>query len=327
MSLKGNFEIKNILLKNRLVMPPMENGKATKEGIVTEATIKHYHDRTLGGNIGLVITEHMFVTKDGQAAIGQCGIYNDSCIDGLKKLTDQLHMDGSKVFAQLSHTGVNTRVPENERYGNLIAPSNITIGKNIAKEMNIEEIERIKNAFIEAAVRAKKAGYDGLEIHCAHAYLLNLFYSPIANKRTDDYGITLEGRTKLACQIISGIKKKVGQDFPVGIRFGAMDYESGGSTLEDVLPASKMFIDAGVDFIDVSGGMCGGIRKGHTEPGYFSETAELIKRNLDIPVILTGGIKTAEQAEQLLEEKKADLIGVGRALFANPSWADQQLGA
>lgn len=323
--LKDQFLLKNIQLKNRLVMPPMENGKASQEGYVTEQTIKHYNERTVGGNIGLVITEHMFVTKDGQAAIGQCGIYDDSCIPGLKELTKQLHANGSKVFAQLSHTGVNTRVPENKRSGSLIAPSDITIENNSAEEMDISTINHIKEAFVSSAIRAKEAGYDGVEIHCAHAYLLNLFYSPISNKRKDAYGKTIEGRTRLSCEIISEIKKKTGDEFPVGIRFGAIDYMDGGSTLEEVIPAVQLFLAAGVDFIDVSGGLCGGVRKGHTEPGYFKEASIEIKNNFDIPVILTGGIKTAEQAEILLEENAADLIGVGRALYANASWAEQQL--
>lgn len=206
------------------------------------------------------------------------------------------------------------------------APSavlNLRKGEELPHELTHEEIFELVKAFKHAARRAKIAGFDGVEIHSAHGYLLNQFLSPLSNKRTDEYGGTLLNRIRLHLQVIEAIRSEVGPDYPVFIRIGASDFMVGGTTLEDSQIAAREFEKAGVNGIDISGGFCGFTLPGITSQGYFSELSEGIKQVVSVPVILTGGIIEIEVAEQLLNEGKADLIGVGRALLRNSKWAEE----
>lgn len=189
-----------------------------------------------------------------------------------------------------------------------------------------EDIDRVIQCFADAAVRAKKSGFDGVEIHSAHGYLLNQFYSPLTNKRTDEYTVsTIEGRTRLHTQIIKKVREAVGTDFILALRFGACDYMEGGSELKDIPTASKIFEQSGIDLLDISGGHCIYTIKGKTQPGWFSELSIAAKQDVTIPVMLTGGIKTGADAEKLLEENATDLIGVGRSMMKDAEWAQKAL--
>ena len=326
--LKQPIQINNIELSNRLVMPPMAT-EQSDDGKVTQALLDYYDEKTKGGYIGLVITEHAYIRQDGKAGKGQLSISRDSDIEGLKSLVDVIHKNGSKVIAQMNHAGsatnddisgcprmsssavVNPRFP-GEEYG-------------IPKEMSKEDIEGIVKCFSDAARRAKAAGFDGVEIHSAHAYMLNQFYSPLTNKRTDAYGGTVENRVKIHCEVIRAVREAVGEDYLVALRLGASDYMDGGSTFEDGAKAAELFEKAGLDLIDISGGFNGYRRTDNKEPGYFGDAAIAIKEKVSIPVILTGGVRDAEAAERLLEENKADLIGVGRAIYKDSNWAKQNM--
>lgn len=188
--------------------------------------------------------------------------------------------------------------------------------------MSTNDIQEVISDFTKAAIRAKQAGFDGVEIHSAHGYLLNQFYSPLTNKRTDEYNAqTLHNRLKLHIQIIESIRKAVGHNFLIAVRLGACDYMEGGSTLQDSIEAAKLLEEAGIDLLDISGGLCGYMRPDCKEEGYFSEITEAIQEVIDIPVILTGGIIEAHTAEMLLQNKKADFIGIGRALLKDSLWA------
>lgn len=190
--------------------------------------------------------------------------------------------------------------------------------------MTYDDIQKVIADFAAAAIRAKKAGYYGVEIHAAHAYLLTQFYSPLTNKREDQYnGYSIEGRIKLHLEIINAVREVVGSDFPIAIRLGASDHTTGGTTIEDSLIAVKAFEKAGIDLLDISGGFSSYVNPNSTEQGYFSDMTEAIKRNVEIPVILTGGIVEVTVAEKLLREEKADMIGVGRAIFKDSNWAKQ----
>ena len=195
----------------------------------------------------------------------------------------------------------------------------------VPEELTQDGIRQIVREFAQAACRARAAGFDGAEIHSAHAYLLNQFYSPLTNHRTDAYGGTLENRVRFHLEVIQAVREAVGQDFILSLRLGGCDYMEGGSTISDAVQASKLFEEAGIDVISLSGGMCRYTRKDHKEPGYFSDMSSAVKKAVSIPVLLTGGVKTAEDAERLLEEGSADLIGVGRSLLKNPNWANEQM--
>lgn len=317
MLLDKELKIKNVTLQNRIVMPPMATEKSD-QGIVTQDQIDYYVKRAQ--NTGLVIVEHAYVSPEGKCSKNQLSICDDNCIGGLKKLSDAIHATGSVCLTQLAHAGARAK------YTGLaaISPSGIKLDEENPVEMTSEDIERIRESFLKAAIRSKEAGFDGVEVHSAHIYLLNQFYSPITNKRTDKYtGATIEGRTKLQCEIIRAIRQEIGEEFIIAIRLGAYDYEEEGSQIEDIPLACQKFVEAGADIIDISGGLHMYNSPESDEPGYFKKLSIAAKSGVNVPVILTGGIKTSSEAEKLLEENAADLIGVGRAMIKNPDWSTE----
>lgn len=327
--LKTPIRVGNITLKNRLVMPPMATEKS-KTGEVSGALVDYYDKMTSGGYLGLVIQEHSYVSKEGQASPRQVSIARDSDVEGLKRITEVIHKNGVPVLAQLAHAGSAAK----EAISGLapisasatLNPCNTSarMGKQaLPKEMDQKEIDRVIKCFADAAIRAKNAGYDGVEIHSAHGYLLDQFYSPLTNKRTDAYtGSTLEGRTRIHVQIIKAIREAIGNDMIVSLRLGASDYTEGGADVSEVAEVSKIFADAGLDMISISGGMCDYLRPGHSEPGWFAELSRQARRS-GLPALLTGGIRTGQDAEKLLQDGAADLIGIGRAFLRNPSLPQQ----
>ena len=326
--LKQPLTIKSNTLSNRIVMPPMATSKA-EDGKVTNQLIDYYNEKSKGGNIGLIITEHQYVSRDGMAGKGQISISRDTDIAGLKEIASVIHTNGSKVIAQISHAGSSAplEVTECEPISASTVENIGLTGKmgQIPREMSHEDIHRVVKAFADASKRAKEAGFDGVEIHSAHAYLLNQFYSPLGNKRTDEYGGTIVGRIKIHLEIIKAIRETVGDNFLIALRLGACDYMDGGSTIEDGVYAARKFQEAGVDLLDISGGYNGYSRKDTTEPGWFGDASSAIRKEVSIPVILTGGVTDAKDAENLLQEGKADLIGVGRAILKNSDWAKKAL--
>ena len=180
-------------------------------------------------------------------------------------------------------------------------------------------------AFAGAALRAKKAGYDGVEIHAAHGYLLCQFYSPLSNKRQDKFsGSSLETRVRLHLEVIKAVRQAVGEDYPVAIRMGGCDYMEGGSSIADCVEACKLFEKAGVDIIDLSGGHCG-FQPAGRDGVLFEDMAKAVKAAVSVPVILTGGIVDGAEAERLLEENACDMVGIGRALLKDAEWAKNQV--
>lgn len=323
------MKIKNIELCNRLVMPPMATEQSV-DGTVTQALLDYYDEKTKGGYIGLVITEHAYIRQDGKAGKGQMSISRDSDIQGLKKLADIIHKNGSKVIAQMNHAGSATTMDitghSRMSASAVINPRFSGEEYGIPNEMSKEDIDQMVQCFADAAKRAKAAGFDGVEIHSAHAYLLNQFYSPLANKRSDEYGGTVEGRVKIHLEVIRAVREAVGEDYLIALRLGASDYMDGGSTIEDGAAAAQLFEAAGLDLLDISGGFIGFNRKDIKEPGYFGDATLAIKEKVSIPVILTGGVRDANAADKLLEEKKADLIGVGRAIYKDSEWTKKNMG-
>lgn len=321
-------------LKNRMVKAPIYTGSCTPDGKVTDKTLKHYEERTADGRFGLVIAEHSYVRQDGIAGPGQLSATCDSDIDGLARIAEIIHRNGSKAILQINHAGCDAK---KELTGfDSVGASDFSVPCGLPgskpnpvppKPLTENEILALEDCYIRAAARGMKAGFDGIEIHSAHAYLLNQFYSPLANKRTDSYnGYTLSGRTKMHCEIIRGIRQTIGDTPLLALRLGGCDYLEGGTTIEDSVQASLLFEKLGIDLIDISGGLSSFTRAGHPEPGYFGEITEAIRKAVHIPVLLTGGVKKVSDAEGLLQEGKADLIGVGRAITADTAWGKELLG-
>ena len=316
MLLESPILIGNIQVNNRLVMPPMQTSKAD-HGHVTEELVGYYRDRAVLSHPGIIITEHSCITESGRASEGQLSIASDELIEEHKRLTDAIHEGGSKAFVQLNHAGSNG-------ISDAVSASEVnTPVKKLTRRpraLTVEEIREIEEQFAAAALRAVKAGYDGVEIHCAHGYLLNQFYSPMTNRRTDEYGGNLENRLRITLETVAFVRQAIGGEVPIAVRLGGADYLPGGSKEEDAVQAGKLLEEAGVDLLDLSGGMCFYMRPGHLEAGYFSSMSEKVKASVSVPVLLTGGVKKHSEAEALLQKGKADLIGVGRSLLKDAAW-------
>lgn len=324
--MKQEISIKNTLIKNRLVMPSMATAKSSDDGRVSQPLYDYYQEKSKGGYIGLIIIEHCFISKQGKASNGQLSVAEEKDVDGLKELVRMIHDNDSKVMAQINHAGsaTTTEITGTKVVGPspIIHPRRKEGDELIPHELDKDEIQLIIEDFANAARRVKEAGFDGVEIHSAHGYLLNQFYSPLTNHRKDEYGSDkIENRIRLHMEIIKAVRDVVGTDYPIALRLGGCDYSEGGSTIEDSVLACKLFEKAAVDLLDISGGMCGYLVAGRNEPGYFRDMTSRIKEEVSIPVMLTGGITSMESAEQLLEAKAADLIGVGRAILKDSLWA------
>lgn len=311
--------VKGLALKNRIVMPPMHTGLATAEGAVTDNLIEHYVRRSKA--LGLLMVEHSYVCLDGRLSKRQLGIYDDSLVSGLEKLSSRVHATGTPVVIQINHAG---RAASMEITGmKPVAPS---LSGN-AWELRIEEIEALVEAFATAAERAMRAGFDGVEVHGAHGFLLNQFFSPLANRRRDKYGGSLEDRMRFPLEVVGRVKEKVGGRLLL-YRLGSDDLDPAGIKIEDSKKFAVKLEEAGVDMIDVSGGLCGS-RPAQLEDrqGYFIPQAQQIKKIVDIPVIGVGGITEPEYANMVIREERVDLVAVGRALLKDPDWATEAIKA
>lgn len=326
------IKIGKLELKNRLVMPPMATERSNPDGTVSDALLEYYRPYA-EGYIGLIIVEHSFVHLQGRASAGQLSVSRDSDIEGLSRLAEVLKANGTKAFMQINHAGGAAREVFSEE--GIVAPSGIPNPRIsnaqgvVPKELDRDGIKRLAILFADAAERAKKAGFDGVEVHMAHGYLLNQFYSAITNKREDEYGGSLENRMRAPLEVLRAVRERVG-DFTVVTRLGGCDYapESGylecGNTEEDAARASKMLEEAGSQLIDLTGGMSG-YNRPEKGPGWFRDMSRAVKNAVSVPVAVTGGITEIGQAERLLEEGAADLVGVGRAMLKDSGWAKKNM--
>ncbi|MFC1943149.1 NADH:flavin oxidoreductase [Chloroflexota bacterium] len=321
-SLFDPIKIKGLSLKNRLVMPPMNTRNATEDGEVTDKHIEHYTTHARSG-IGLIIIEHCYISEEGKGSVGQLGIHDDKMIPGLKRLVDAIHSENTKVVMQINHcgaqarssiTGVQPAGPWN------IIPTNWS---ETPRPLTIPEIETLVQKFVDATDRAIAAGFDSVEIHGAHGYLLSQFLSPFTNHRKDRYGGDLEGRLLCPLEVVSGVKKRLRQDMPLFYRLGADDLIDGGLPLQEAQLAAQRLEESGVDVIDVSGGIGGTGRERFSEQGYFVPLAEKIKEVLEIPVIGVGNITEAEYADSIIRDEKVDMVAFGRILLSNPEFPRQ----
>ena len=313
MRLLDSLKVGDITLKNRIVMPPMYTGFATKKGEVTEKLVDHYIDRCK--NLGLLIIEHSYVAIEGKLSERQLGAYNESLFSGLKKLSRSIQSMGTPVILQISHAG-NRAMSEVTGIKKVSSSPN-----NQSHELESDEIKVIIQRFAKAAEWGIKAGFNGIEIHGAHGFLLNQFYSPITNKRSDQYGGCLENRLRFPLEVVGEVKKKIRNKLLL-YRLGSDDLDHKGTKIWESQIFAIKLENAGVNLIDVSGGICGSrpdILQGIQ--GYFVSQAQQIRKAVNIPVIGVGGIKDPEFANRLIEEEKVDLIAVGRQLFKDPDWA------
>jgi 2,4-dienoyl-CoA reductase-like NADH-dependent reductase (Old Yellow Enzyme family) len=293
----------------------MQTGRATFTGAVTNRLIGFYVRRSAA--LGLVIVEHCYVSKNGKLGLKQLGIYDDALISGLERLAANVHALATPVVVQLSHAG---GVALKDVIGEDPAGPSAIRG---TRKLNVDELEGLADAFAAAAERAVKAGFDGVELHGAHGYLLNQFFSPLLNKRKDDYGGSLENRMHFPLMVVKKVRKRLGGRLLL-YRVGADDLCAKGTRVRDAVKFSKKLEQFGVDIVDVSGGFCGSEPKQlRNVKGYFVPQAFAIKKAVKVPVIGVGGIKEAHFADGLVRDGKVDLVAVGRALWKDPKWAEK----
>ncbi|MFJ7975814.1 NADPH dehydrogenase NamA [Peribacillus sp. NPDC096379] len=318
------YTIKDITFKNRIVMSPMCMHSSDESGEVKDFHLTHYTARALG-QAGLIIPETLVVDSDGLIGPGDLGIWDDYHIKGLKNLVDRIHEFGAKVGAQIGHAGRVT----NKEGVTPIGPSPIPFSENTQTpiEMTKEDIQKMVHKFKEAARRAREAGFDILEVHCAHGYLLNEFLSPLSNQRTDEYGGSLENRYRMIGEVIDAVK--IEWTGPLFVRISSTDYKEGGNTPETYVEYAKKMKEQGVDLVDCSSGGIAPV-KVNSYPNYQVPAADRIRNKVEIATGAVGLIKTGRQAEEILRNNRADLVFIGREFLKNPFWpraAAEELGA
>ncbi|QCX34130.1 FAD-dependent oxidoreductase [Caloramator sp. E03] len=317
------LKVKNMTIKNRIVMTPMGTNFAGQNGEINEEHIKYYEQRAKG-ETGLIILENAAVDFPlGSNGTSQLRIDHDSFIPSLYKLTERLHKYGACVAMQINHSGASA-VPD--RIGcQPVSSSNIPskTGGAIPRPLEKDEIFEIVEKYGKAAKRVQTAGFDAVEIHGGHSYLICQFLSPIYNKRDDEFGGSVENRTRFARMIIDSVRKEVGPMFPILFRISADDLLEGGNTLEDTLKILEYLNDE-VDIFDVSAGLNDSLQyqidSMNLPDGWRSYMSKAVRDKFNKPTITTGNIRNPEIAERILSEGKADLIGIGRGLIAEPNW-------
>ncbi|MBO9128155.1 NADPH dehydrogenase NamA [Bacillus sp. 165] len=306
------YTIKDITFKNRIVMAPMCMYSChQQDGTASNFHLVHYASRA-AGQAGLIILEATAVTPEGRISPQDLGIWGEDHIEGLTNIVSLVHGYGSKVGIQLAHAGRKAVVDTPA-----IAPSSIAFNETmkVPEEMTEKQITETISAFQEGARRAKEAGFDVIELHAAHGYLINEFLSPLTNKRTDIYGGTPENRYRFLRETIDAVKQV--WDGPLFVRISADDYHPEGLTIDDYVQYSRWMKEQGVDLIDCSSGAVVPAAI-ETYPGYQVKYADAIKQQVQIPTGAVGLITTGPQAEDILQQAQADLIFIGRELLRNP---------
>jgi len=317
-------EINGMQLPNRFVRSATWEGMAQDDGSVTPALVDCM-SQLAEGRVGLIISSHAYVKPEGQARPKQIGVYKDALINGLTQITRAVHGQGGKIVLQISHSGclANPKLTGQMPLG----PSNVeAVSTSPWKEMTTDDIQGIIEAFGLAAQRAKKAGFDAVQIHAAHGYLMGQFLSPLFNKRTDGYGGSVENRYQILREVLKKVRSTVGNGFPVLIKLNSQDFMEGGLPLEDSLRIGRLLQEDGIDAIELSGGTLGSgqltpFRKGITDEekeAYFLEAAKVFKKTIKVPLILVGGIRSLPVAGRIIEQRWADYISMSRPFIREP---------
>jgi NAD(H)-dependent 7beta-hydroxy-3-oxo-delta4-cholenoic acid oxidoreductase len=322
------IEIAGMQVRNRVVMAPMGTLWADDDGGVSQRQIDYFDARARGG-VGLIIFEVTTIDEMFPYIPNGTGLWKDEQIPGLRALTDALHSQGAKVIPQIVHPGPESLsfLKGHQPVGPSATQSLST--KQICRELNLDEIEEIIEKFGQAARRARRAGFDGLEFHCAHGYLLaGSFLTPLRNRRTDAYGGSLEGRLRFPLDVIKRMKARAGSDFPITIRISGDEFVAGGRTLEDTQHIAPMLSEAGIDAFHVSGGAFPltdwkVVPPTGTPLGIHRELSAAIKRVVDVPVMVVGRINDPLVAEDIVAKGDADMVVLGRPLLADPDLANK----
>jgi 2,4-dienoyl-CoA reductase-like NADH-dependent reductase (Old Yellow Enzyme family) len=327
--------INGMTLKNRFIRAATWEGLATATGEVTPALISMMVKLAKGG-VGLIISSHAYVSPEGQGTPWQLGIYKEELVPGLKEMTSAVHKNNGKILLQLAHAGQYADV----RLTGLPALA-VSDNKDFLEEhgkiITEEDIHHLIASYSSAARRAQEAGFDGIEIHSGHGYLLSQFLSPAYNKRQDLYGGAIADRTRIHLHIYQAIREIVGQDYPLFIKMNCADFIENGLTIDESIQVAKLFADAGFNAIEVSGGIIRTGRLSPSRPGitsaekeaYFKEYAQQFKHAIKTPLILVGGMRSFDIASKIITDGVADYISMSRPFIREPDlvnrWAKGDL--
>ncbi|MEN3185665.1 MAG: FAD-dependent oxidoreductase [Atribacterota bacterium] len=318
-------KIGNLELSNRVVMPPMATNLGSAFGEVTQELIAYYRRRARGG-IGLIIVENAQVDMyQGRSLTAQLAVDKDKFLSGLRDLQEAIHAEGAKVFLQIQHGGRQC-TPSTTDGLPPVAPSEVACKflQITPRMLTRDEIQELVEKFAQAALRAKMAGFDGVELHAAHGYLINEFLSPYTNKRTDEYGGSFENRMRFLLEILERTRTLVGSDFVVGVRLSVDEFVPGGLKVQETQEIARILVEKGVDYLSASCGIYESvstiIEPMNFEEGWRAYLAARLKEVVSCPVIAVGVIRHPETAEKILAEGKADFVAIGRGLIADPDW-------
>ena len=324
-------KIGTLTLKNRILKAPQSSGLSTMDGTVSERLVRYYRDQAAGG-AGCIVVEYAYVDDIGaKSAHCHLGISSNEHIPGLAWLAENIREMGAAPAIQIEHCGRQKFLGTQP----ICAPSALPWPKlwdqygvqSVPHVLTIEEIQDIVHAFGDSALRAKQAGFELVEIHGAHGYLLTNFFSPHTNHRTDLYGGSLENRMRIYVEIVRDVRKKVGPDFPVTIRLSGTDYEPDGFPIEDTIAMAKVLEREGIDAFHISGGdhhtMIHQVSPMAMSLCHNTWAAEAIKKEVSVPVIASGSITLPEYAEEIIASGKGDFVGLGRPLWADPEWPNK----
>jgi 2,4-dienoyl-CoA reductase-like NADH-dependent reductase (Old Yellow Enzyme family) len=326
-----SITIRDLTVRNRVWVAPMcQYSAEDRDGVPTEWHLVHYGARATGG-AGLVIVEATAVSPEGRISPWDTGIWSEEQVDGWAYILDFMHGQGAAVGVQLAHAGRKASVyrewsghgsvPISDGGWQSVSSTDAAFTDYDApRKLETAEVSDVVKDFVNAARRAQDAGFDVIEIHAAHGYLIHQFLSPITNKRTDIYGGDLENRARILLEIVEGIRAEVGEGMPILIRFSATDYVEGGWDEAQTATVAKWCAEAGADLFDIStGGLVTGVQI-PTGPGYQVPIAEFVADRVDEPVAVVGQITTGVQAEEILQRGNVDVIMIGRAELRDPMW-------
>lgn len=314
--------VKNLTIPNRFAVAPMVTNYCNGDGTATERFIRYQENKAQGG-FGLIITEDYAVSPQGRGFVNVAGLWNDGQISGHSALPPRVQKHGAKIFAQIYHCGRQTSAAVIGQRQEAPSPVLDPFNSEIPRELSIEEIEKITDQFGDCALRAKQCGFDGIEVHGAHGYLLSGFMSLYSNKRTDEYGGSLMNRLRFPLAVLKNIREKVGDDFIIDFRISADELVSGGRTIEDTKAIVPRLVDAGIDMVHVSVGVYYSnhefVPPHYVRHGFLADMAKEIKAAVDIPVVSVGRINDPFLAEELIASGKMDMAAFGRGSLADPA--------
>jgi NADPH2 dehydrogenase len=316
--LLSNLTVKGFTFENRYACAPFDIAKATEDGLVTEELLSIYEQRK---GPSLIVVEQAAIARAGQYRERLLYVDRDECIEGLTKLAEVIHKNKQVGIVQINHAGSAANIELTRMEA--VAPSavvNPAFKRSLPRALTIDEIQEIKAAFVDAALRVKKAGFDGVEIHNCHGFLLTQFLSPLTNLRTDEYGGSLENRSRLLLEITTEVREAVGDDFLVLVRLGLDDLLPGGLTLEEGCQVAEKLVETGVDILDTSSGMLPPlVLQG---PAMLRDMIKTVKSRVSVPVIGAGDLENIEIAADMVQKGEVDFIALGRPIMNQPNFVE-----